>query len=224
MEKSHTDQALSKLHELGAHQLQHLNGDLAQHLKGTYELLREWGNSEPVCLAGLFHAVYGTAGFPAALLSLDKRSDIAAVIGDEAEELVYLYGACDRDYTYSKLISHEEPNYRNRFTQESFSLPRLLLASFCELTLANELEIVLQSHKAREDCRAFFVPLFASFEGLVSPTAFEAYLTAFRIDASPPQRPCLSLRGSVRSISLSLVQKISHVKKTLWAKLDASKL
>jgi len=186
MEKSHTDQALSKLHELGAHELQHLNGDLAQHLKGTYVLLREWGNSEPVCLAGLFHAVYGTAGFPAALLSLDKRSDIAAAIGDEAEELVYLYGACDRDYTYSKLISHDEPIYRNRFTQEAFSLPRLLLASFCELTLANELEIVLQSNQAREDCRAFLVPLFASFKGLVSPPAFEAYLTAFRIDASPP--------------------------------------
>jgi hypothetical protein len=44
MEKSHTDQALSKLHQLGAHELQHLNGDLAQHLKGTNKLLREWGN------------------------------------------------------------------------------------------------------------------------------------------------------------------------------------
>ena len=174
---------MSKLHELGAHELKHLNGDLAQHLKGTYELLREWGNSEPVCLAGLFHAVYGTAGFPAALLSLDKRSDIAAAIGDEAEELVYLYAACDRDYTYSKLTSNEEPIYRNRFTQESSSLPRLLLASFCELTLANELEIVLQSYQAREDCRAFFVPLFASFKGLVSPPAFEAYLTAFEVGA-----------------------------------------
>ena len=221
MEKSHTDQALSKLHELGAHELQHLNGDLAQHLKGTYVLLREWGNSEPVCLAGLFHAVYGTAGFPAALLSLDKRSDIAAAIGDEAEELVYFYATCDRDYTYSRLISHEEPIYRNRFTQESFSLPRLLLASFCELTLANELEIMLQSYQAREDCRAFFVPLFASFKGLVSPPAFEAYLTAFRIDASPPQPPCLSLRGSVRSISMPLVQGIGYVKKILLAKSDA---
>lgn len=221
MENSHTDQALLKLHELGAHELQHLNGDLAQHLKGTYMLLREWGNSEPVCLAGLFHAVYGTAGFPAALLSLDKRSDIAAAIGDEAEELVYLYGARDRDYTYSKLISHEEPIYRNRFTQESFRLPRLLLASFCELTLANELEIVLQSYNAREDCRAFFVPLFASFKGLVSPPAFEAYLTAFRIDASPPQPPWLSLRGSVRTISVPLVQGISYAKKILLAKSDA---
>ena len=215
---SHTDQALSKLHELGAHELQHLNGDLAQHLKGTYVLLREWGNSEPVCLAGLFHAVYGTAGFPEALLSLDKRSDIAAAIGDEAEELVYLYGACDRDYTYSKLISHEEPIYRNRFTQESFSLPRLLLASFCELTLANELEIMLNSYKARKVGRALFEPLFASFKGLVSPLAFEAYLTTFRIDASPLQPPCLSLRGSVRSISMPLVQGMGCVKKILWAK------
>jgi hypothetical protein len=173
-----------------------------------------------VCLAGLFHAVYGTAGFPEALLSLDKRSDIAAAIGDEAEELVYLYGACDRDYTYSKLISHEEPIYRNRFTQESFSLPRLLLASFCELTLANELEIVLQSYKVREDCRAFFVPLFASFKGLVSPPAFEAYLTAVRIDASPPQPPCLPLKASVRSISMPLVKCISYAKKTILAKSD----
>jgi hypothetical protein len=221
MEKSHTDQALSTLHELGAHELHYLNGDLAQHLNGTYVLLREWGNSEPVCLASLFHAVYGTAGFPAALLSLDKRSDIAAAIGDETEELVYMYGACDRDCTYSKLISHQEPVYRNRFTHEFFSLLRILLAFFCELTLANELEIVLQSHKAREDCCAFFVPLFASFKGLVSPPGFDACLTAFRIDASPPQPPCLSLRGSVRSISMPLVQGVSYVKQILLAKSDA---
>ena len=93
------DTVLKKLRELGAHELSHINGDLEKHLKGTRNLLAEWGNSEPVCMAGLYHAVYGTEDFPEELVPLDKRQEIAKIIGEDAEALVYFYGACDRRHT-----------------------------------------------------------------------------------------------------------------------------
>jgi hypothetical protein len=81
------------------------------------------------------------------------------------------------------IISGAEPVYRERFTSETLGLTRALLASLCELTLANELEIVLQSDETREQFRAFYVRLFTSFRTLVSPRAFQAYVTTFEADA-----------------------------------------
>ena len=54
-------------------QVPHVAKTLFEHLQGTYELLREWGNPPDVCHAGLCHALYGTDGLPVALL--DVRSE-----------------------------------------------------------------------------------------------------------------------------------------------------
>jgi hypothetical protein len=32
------------------------------HLKAVQNVLKEWGEPEPVCRAGLFHSIYGTQG------------------------------------------------------------------------------------------------------------------------------------------------------------------
>src|SRR5690348_14706788 len=91
-----------QLAKLGAEELQHLNGSLLSHLQGTYELLKGWGNREELCQAGLYHAVYGTFAFEGSLVDLKKRESIAALIGAEAEKIVYYYGACSRDYFYPR--------------------------------------------------------------------------------------------------------------------------
>ena len=179
MNSKYLDQALKTLAELGAADLDHVNGDLTQHLKGTYALLAEWGNPEPICLAGLYHAVYGTADFPAQLLPIERRSAVAAVIGPEAEALVYFYGACDRQYTYEQIISEAQPRYRDRFTCETYIPQNSLLVSFCELTLANELEIVSKNSEFRERFRSDYIRLFTKFSGRVSQRAFKAYLEIF---------------------------------------------
>ena len=189
MNMNYTNQALAKLRDIGAHELEHVNGDLAQHLKGTCTLLAEWGNPEPICLAGLYHAVYGTADFQAQLVPLDRRSDVAAVIGAEAEALVYFYAACDRRYTYQQIVSEAQPRYRDRFSDETYVPKRSLLASFCELTLANELEIVSKNNEDRERFRPFYVRLFTKFSGLVSEHAFEAYLATFGMTHNQPLQP-----------------------------------
>jgi hypothetical protein len=143
------DEALRRLAALGANALTHVNGDLYAHLKGTCELLKRWGAPRHVCLAGLYHAVYGTAGFADQLLPLDRRRDVAAVIGDDAEELVYLFSACDRRDFYPRLVRRENPLWlRDRFSGATSVPPAHLLAGLCELTLANEAEIALQAGPA----------------------------------------------------------------------------
>jgi hypothetical protein len=59
-------------------------------------LLRGWGAREPVCLAGLFHSIYGTVHFRHQSWPLSDRATIVNVIGDEAENLAYLFCTIDR--------------------------------------------------------------------------------------------------------------------------------
>nr|WP_017105461.1 MULTISPECIES: hypothetical protein [Vibrio] len=59
-----------RLQELGAGDFQHLNGSLEAHLKGTEQVLINWGGSVLLQIAGLFHAAYGTAGFDENMVSL----------------------------------------------------------------------------------------------------------------------------------------------------------
>lgn len=95
--------ALARLHALGAGRFIHVNGTLERHLRGTQRLLRRFGGRDALCLAGLYHAVYGTDGISGRLVELGARKAIAAVIGDEAERMVYLYAACDRDRFHPRI-------------------------------------------------------------------------------------------------------------------------
>ena len=51
---------LDLLLELNTDDSQHSGGALIDHLRGTHDFLHEWGNEQAVCLAGLFHSIYGT--------------------------------------------------------------------------------------------------------------------------------------------------------------------
>lgn len=130
-----------QLAELGARDFAHVNGTLIEHLEGTSQLLEKWGASAELQDAGLYHAAYGTAGFEETLVSTDQRDQIAAIIGDAAEEIVYQYCACDRKDFFSKIGASSNPEFRNRFTGESYYLAEGMLKDFCELTAANEIEI-----------------------------------------------------------------------------------
>ena len=81
----------------------HLNGTLLEHLSATEGLLRSWGASEQLSLAGLVHAAYGTDGFAPFLLPWQNRRPLARVVGPAVEEIVYLYASCDRSSVYPQL-------------------------------------------------------------------------------------------------------------------------
>jgi hypothetical protein len=71
-------------------------GALLAHLVHTYEILRRWDSPAHVCLAGLFHELYGAEMFPAATTALQAREQVGRAIGDQAENLAWLFGALTR--------------------------------------------------------------------------------------------------------------------------------
>src|SRR5438874_11421722 len=95
-------------------------------------------------LAGFCHAAYGTDGFDRSLLGLSRRGDLAALIGDQAEEIVYRYASCDRRYTY-RLIAGGDRQFRDRFTGEVNVIGCEDLRAFMDLTFANELDLARHS-------------------------------------------------------------------------------
>lgn len=133
------------LQTLGAGEFIHLNGSLADHLYGTATLLQDWGADPVLIQAGLFHAAYGTAGYGEALVPLGLRNAIADLIGSGAEELVYLYCACNRALYYPRLGTPLQARLPDRFSDSERRLSDWQIAALCELTAANETEIALNS-------------------------------------------------------------------------------
>lgn len=138
-------QKFDKLQQLGAGEFAHLNGSLETHLIGTYTLLTRWKATQELCDAGLFHAAYGTDGFDESLLGLEGRQQVADIIGQQAEQIVYLYCACSRQFVFTELSPNQPVRFRDRFTNAEFYLTQVQAQHFCELTVANELEIASHS-------------------------------------------------------------------------------
>ena len=118
----------------------HIGRSLRDHLIGTFELLRSWGNDQDVCLAGLFHSIYGTEIYTRQSAPLGERDAIRRAIGDRAEELAYLFCACNRDHLMSNVDQAEPFMILDRFTDREVSLDRASLAALLEISLANDLQ------------------------------------------------------------------------------------
>jgi hypothetical protein len=179
------DDTFSALKTLGVGEFGHLNGNLESHLLGTYTLLLEWDCPEYVCVAGLYHAVYGTQplkrlGIPHKEYAPSDRPKIREIIGKDSEKLVYLYAACDRDFFYPQ-IGSPGALYRDRFTGLNLELSSADLKDILEITLANELEICMSGALFKESNRNNCVELFGRFKGFVSEKAFDYYQRVFEV-------------------------------------------
>lgn len=172
------DKQFAALKAIGAGDFQHINGSLEAHLKGTESILKSWGADETLRVAGLFHAAYGTAGFDEKMVSLTQRQDIAQIIGIEAEALVYLYCSCDRDYVFPQFGQSRFIQFRDRFSGVLFELTTEQVRLLCELTVANELELVYTSDEFKVQYGAELFHLFNSMERYLSADACSAYKLA----------------------------------------------
>jgi hypothetical protein len=168
-----TDEAVSLLKSLGAGEIAHPGGTLLDHLQRVRGLLTEWGARPELQLAGLCHAFYGTDGFPTAPLPLTRRAELAAVIGPDAETLVYDYASCDRKATYAGLADHDAP-FRDRFTARTFVPSLSRRRDFAELTVANELDLALVNPEFRARWGAAMRELFTRFRPLLGDRAWTA--------------------------------------------------
>jgi hypothetical protein len=171
------DRTIRHLEALGADRFPHVSGSLAQHLRETEALLRRWGDRDALCRAGLYHAVYGTAGIRGSLVGLESRREIRELIGVEAESIAYLYGACDRSTFHPRIGTPAQLLFADRYTASQYPIGEAQLRDFCELTLANELELASSSAVFLARNRAGLRELFERMRGLVSDAGFESYRT-----------------------------------------------
>jgi hypothetical protein len=177
------DSARARLVDLGAGTFAHVSGSLARHVERTEALLRQWGSRPALCAAGLYHAVYGTAGIDGALVSLADRGTIAEAIGVEAERIAYLYGACDREAFHPRIGTADQLQFVDRFIGSAYPIAHSDLCDFCELTIANELELALASRAFRDKHRNALSALFERMRGIASAEALSSYEDAFGMSA-----------------------------------------
>ncbi len=160
------------LGELGADLIPHPGGTLLAHLERVRERLALWGARPALQLAGFCHAAYGTDGFPTALLSLDRRPELAAVIGPDAEAIVHFYASCDRAASYPSLADFA-PVFHDRFTGRTYAPDLLPRRDFAELTAANELDLARRDPDFRAQWGTDLLALFTRLRPLLSASAWQ---------------------------------------------------
>ena len=77
--------------ELLPHAVPLLQEDYRDHLLETHALVRRWKQPAWLQNAAMIHSVYGTGAYQPQLLPLAARSEVAAVAGERAERLAYLF-------------------------------------------------------------------------------------------------------------------------------------
>ncbi|MFJ8596116.1 DUF6817 domain-containing protein [Streptomyces sp. NPDC093598] len=163
--------AVALLRGLGAADIAHPGGTLLAHLQRVQRQLAAWGARPALQLAGLCHAFYGTDGFPGALLPLERRGELAAAVGAEAEALVYLYASCDRSATYPTLAEADGP-FRDRFTGLSHTPEPQSRCDFAELSAANETDLARLDPAFRDRWGPELLTFFTRIRPLLSQPAW----------------------------------------------------
>lgn len=152
----------------GADEIDHAGGTLYVHLHRVAKRLTTLGASDTLVLAGLAHAAYGTDGFPSHLFDWQQeRPVLEAVIGAEAERIVYRYGACDRETTWRDLAEHH--TVTDRFTGTSEELSLAELRDFVDLTIVNELDVLDHAPTRTSKLRPFLQDQIPRWQSLASP-------------------------------------------------------
>ena len=162
------------LEELDAHVTSHSRRTLFEHLKGTHDLLAQWGNPPWLCTAGLFHSIYGTYIFEKKSADLSMRARIREVIGVRAEELVFVFCVCDRKCFYDHL-GESRIRVRDDVHARELELDRQSLAALIEIEVANVVEQVpYRSRKKALQAAELYAPAFRRSRDYISPMAAEA--------------------------------------------------
>jgi hypothetical protein len=168
---SHRSEKFTRLAELGAGDFAHLTGSLEAHFIGVHDLLAKWGARPVLCDAGLYHAAYGTTKFTQIMVPLERRGLVAAIIGGQAEAIVYRYCSCDRVTLWPTIGSVVPLPFLDRFTGETIDMSLEDLRDFCELTIANSLQIAVADPAIADKNPKYFFNLCHSLAPYLSGPA-----------------------------------------------------
>jgi hypothetical protein len=93
---------------------------------------------------------------------------LRALIGVEAEEMVYRYGGCDRGRTWRALPATRL--IRSRFTGHAESPTPDGLRAFVDLSIVNELDVYERSEEIAAKAGDYFRSVFPLWEPIASPS------------------------------------------------------
>ncbi len=162
----------------------HSGAALLDHLRGTHDLLESWGNVSHVCLAGLFHSIYGTESYRTESVSFEDREKIRHVIGEEAEQLAFLF-CVTRRRTFFELIGDPRPSLYNRISNLQVEVTPELIRDLIEMQIANYVEFLPRldfTHEELDDLR----DRVELAKDLITLLAYQAVTARFR------KSPCRS--------------------------------
>lgn len=161
----------------------HSGRTLIDHLSGTYRLLQDWGNPAEICLAGLFHSIYGTNIFTVRSASFSDRPTIRAAIGTPAERLAFLFCVSERPVAFLKAAA--ERHYVLTDIVHGGDLPIELdeLKALIEIEVANFLE----QPDDINDLKLIYRTIVSITQSgpLLSAPAFEALAAAATASSNP---------------------------------------
>jgi len=83
---------LKLLTRMGANQCWHKHGTFQQHLFRTWRILFVWSQNTAICRLGLYHSAYSNSYVNLAIFKEgEERSLVRSLLGEDAEEMVYLF-------------------------------------------------------------------------------------------------------------------------------------
>lgn len=126
---------------LGVGDVPHTQKTYLAHLVGLHRYMQNLGCWEELCLAGLFHSVYGTERFQGFTLPVERHGEVRELIGERAERLAYLNCAMDRA-SIDRAVERGTAPYRiiDRLTGEEVELDRADFDDLCRVHLYDLLE------------------------------------------------------------------------------------
>ena len=185
-----TEAQLALLHVIGAHTISHSRRTLLDHLHGTYNLLCDWGNEPAVCLAGLFHSIYGTYIFSSHCVELERRDEIRERLGPQAEYLAYLFCIADRrtfftptidpDMTPASTPGIDSPRpLRHAENGAPVTVSGNIRSQLLEIEAANLVAQLPYRSARKRRLMTWYQPAFADNSALISAPARAALAASF---------------------------------------------
>lgn len=154
------EKKLSFLRSANTESMEHTDCNLLQHLLGTRQLLADSGARLAVCDAGLFHSVYSTQTFEQTAIPLSRRAEVRELIGEEAENLVWLFCMIRRETFNQNLDRTDGFKVQHRLTNEWLPLTKTQVQDLATMLIINNLEMIPRfSWRDKRICRAYLESL-----------------------------------------------------------------
>jgi hypothetical protein len=119
---------------------EHSGATLWDHLVGVHRILQVVGSQDYVCNAGLFHSVYATQYFKTTSVDKSKRSEVQALIGTQAESLVWAFCSLPRHVLLEFSLKQHNFDWADKLEGATNANAKQFVQDLIRLECANLLE------------------------------------------------------------------------------------